>query len=76
MSTNEKALRRKMKSEEIQAIFDAVIAQGWRWRNGGKHIVVYPADRSHKPLILSLTAFDGPGTKNTRGQFRRAGLRI
>jgi hypothetical protein len=63
-----------MNSEEHKAIFERVIEAGWKWRYDGSHIVVYPADRELRPLILSLTARDGPATHNTRSQFRRAGL--
>ena len=64
----------KFNSEAIAALFTEVREDpAWRWRIGGSHIVCYPPDGS-RPLILSTTAYDGPATRTTIGQFRRHGL--
>lgn len=60
-------------SSALAELFDDVKAAGWTWRKG-RHVVVYPPDGG-RPLILSCTAYDGPATKTTVGQFRRRGLR-
>ena len=65
----------KMDSEDHQAIWKAIQKAGWRWRQGKRHIVVYPPGGG-RPLILSATAQDGPATRNTRAQFKRAGLDV
>lgn len=68
--------RLHFRSEAISHIFDRVVEEGWRWRQGGDHVVVYPPDPTMQPLILSGSAYDGPGTKTTEGQFRRAGMKL
>lgn len=65
----------KFRSEKLAALFVAVDKAGWRWRKGSSHIVCYPPDGS-RPLILSLTAYDGIATRSTEAQFRRSGLKI
>lgn len=68
-------VQRAFRSQVLRELLLEADKQGWEWRVGGKHVVVYPPDRDARPLILSTTAYDGAITMASRAQFRRAGLR-
>lgn len=64
------------RSKRHRDAFLKAVAAGWRWRQGGNHIVLYPPDGS-RPLILSTTDADSERNyKNNRAGFRRAGLDV
>jgi hypothetical protein len=68
---------RGFRSPALRTLFLRAVAQGWRWRVGGDHVVLYPPDAATnpRPLILSTTAHDGRARATVEAQFRKAGLR-
>lgn len=68
-------LAQGFRSPTLRRIFQEVVRQGWTFRWGGDHVVVYPPDGS-RPLILSTTAYDGPVMKRMVSRFRKAGLKL
>jgi hypothetical protein len=61
------------KDSRIQELVEQVLAQGWTIRDGGKHWVLYPADRSHRPIPVPGTPSEYRSYNNFRAQLRRAG---
>jgi hypothetical protein len=68
-------LRRAFRSRALLELLVRADEQGWEWRVGGRHIVVYPPDATRTPLTLSTTAYDGAANQISVAQFKRAGLR-
>lgn len=64
----------KFNSPILLSILRLCDEQGWRWRVGSRHVVLYPPDGS-RPLILSMTAYDGPINKQMVRRFQRAGMK-
>ena len=58
---------------EVQKLTEQVLAQGWTIRQGGKHWVLYPADRTQRPITVPGTPGDHRSAKNFRSMLRRAG---
>ena len=61
------------KDNKIQELTEQVLAQGWTIRSGGKHWILYPADRTQRPITVPGTPGDFRSVKNFRSQLRRAG---
>lgn len=52
-------------------------AQGWRIEDsGGKHLKVYPPDRTKGIVIVSRSPSDWRAAKSIMGDLRRAGANI
>jgi hypothetical protein len=71
-----RTVSKSFRSATLRSIFIAVDTAGWRWRVGGDHIVVYPPDKTLRPMILSGTAYDGAAMDSVLVRFRKAGLDI
>lgn len=56
-----------------KAIKDLVANQGWRYRKGRKHPILYPADKTKNPIPLPSTASDHRSWRNALARIRRAG---
>lgn len=47
--------------------------QGWNARYGGKHVVLYPADKSKRCFTISTTPSDRYGQANAIRDIQKAG---
>ena len=60
---------------KLRQILREVERQGWRIREGGKHVVLYPPTGGLVTLARSLHD-EAHGMGNLRNKLRRAGLRL
>ena len=60
----------------IEELVDLAVDQGFTLRQGSKHKVLYPPDRSQGIIGIPLTASDWRAVRNLRAQLIRSGLRI
>ena len=59
--------------KEVERIIEALERQGWKVRAGGKHWMVYPADKSQSPVAFPRTPSDYRSVKNMIAELRRKG---
>lgn len=59
-------------SQEINEMIEKVIEQGWEVKQG-RHITLYPADKSKRSVTVARTPSDYRGIKNARAAIRRSG---
>lgn len=64
----------KCDSEVHRKLLKAAEAAGWRISKGKRHIRVFPP--SGRVLVVSTTRVGPRSEKNTRSQFRKAGLDV
>lgn len=58
----------------IREVCAQLESQGWRYRDNGKHVVLYPADRRHKPFpIAGSPKNEWQAQDNALKQIRKAG---
>lgn len=63
----------KFRSPTLKRLFASAVAQGWTWKRGGSHILIFPPDGS-PAIALSTTAYDGKANLNLVARAKRAGL--
>jgi hypothetical protein len=61
--------------KEFKELVRKLEAQGWEFRQGSKHLVAYPADKSFGPIVITGTPGDVRSLRNLKAQLRRAGAR-
>lgn len=52
-----------------------LVRQGWQFRYG-KHLMVYPADKTKAPFTIALTPSDRYGRENAMKQLKKSGFKI
>jgi hypothetical protein len=61
-------------AKEWREIADRLVReQGWRYEHGRKHATLYPADKSRRPIVFSVTPSDHRAFKNWIALIRRSG---
>jgi hypothetical protein len=64
----------KFRSPTLKALFASAVAQGWKWRRGGSHVLIFPPDGS-PAIALSTTAYDGKMNLDLVARAKRHGLK-
>lgn len=66
---------REIPKEYREVITELVSNQGWRYRyrKGGRHPMLYPADRSKSPMTVPTTPSEQRSFANFLAEVRRAG---
>jgi hypothetical protein len=64
---------RELPREYREIATDLVVQQGWRYRTGGRHPKLYPADRSQPILTVPTTPSDQRSLRNFIADVRRRG---
>lgn len=64
----------RFRSDMLAELFASAIAQGWAWKRGGSHVLIYPPDGG-PAISLSTTAPDSPRARNQIAIAKRHGLR-
>lgn len=57
----------------VERMLPALERQGWRWRYGTKHLVLYPADKTKRCFTVSLTPSDRYSMTNALKEIRKSG---
>ena len=55
---------------------DKAAAAGWGSKYNGKHVMVFPADKTQVPVTLATTSNDPTTIANQTARLRRAGLEL
>lgn len=64
-------------NSDYRQIFEAAKAAGWRIEQTAKnHFLVFPPDKTKRPIGLSGTPSDWRSIHNERSRLRRAGLAV
>lgn len=60
----------------IRRLLPVLERQGWTWRKGKGHLVIYPPDKTRASFAISSSPSDRYGQKNAIKQLRKAGANI
>ncbi|MCL6521914.1 MAG: hypothetical protein K6U79_06000 [Firmicutes bacterium] len=60
---------------EVHELIEEAKRQGWRVDDSGKHVKVYPPDKSLPPVVIGKTPSDWRAWRNNVARLRRAGLK-
>lgn len=59
-------------NKELNEMINKVVEQGWQVKEG-KHLTLYPADKTQPAVTVPRTPSDHRGIKNARSAIRRSG---
>lgn len=60
----------------LKQMITDLVRQGWTYRWGGKHLVMYPKDKTKSCITISVSPSDRYGQTNAIKDLRKAGAII
>ena len=60
----------------LQRLIPDLQRQGWSYRQGKRHVVLYPADKTKKPFTVSMSPSDVHGRVNAIRDIEKAGGQV